>query len=82
MDKLVEELTYFAYDGEMSFFDITKAEAKAFLNKLGEKDNEIERLNNIINELEKYIEWEEKVSLQIWIPDLKIKLQELKGSDK
>ena len=51
MDKLIEELTYFAYDGERDFFDITRSEAKSFLNELGKKDDEIERLNNIINEL-------------------------------
>lgn len=56
MDKLIEELTYFAYDGERDFFDITRSEAKSFLNGLGKKDDEIERLNNIINELEKELD--------------------------
>ena len=54
---------------------------------------EIERLNNIINELEKYIDEKNKIKVEtdgyIWqlkrpsIPckDLKDKLQELKGSD-
>ena len=53
MDKLIEELTYFAYDGERDFFDITRSEAKSFLNELGKKDDEIERLNKENEELKK-----------------------------
>ena len=85
MDKLIEELTYFAYDGERDFFDITRSEAKSFLNELGKKDDEIERLNNIINELEKYLNKvietsteQEKITCSFVLQYL----QELKGSDK
>ena len=44
--------------------------------ELEEKDKEIERLNNIINELEK---WSEEYR---FADIFKNKLQELKGSDK
>ena len=51
-----------------------------------EKDKEIERLNNIINELEKYIKescWKDDWGVEsIYVETLLNKLQELKGSDK
>lgn len=51
-----------------------------------EKDKEIERLNNIINELERYINEEyiyDEVGMKIFdVSKLQDKLQELKGSDK
>ena len=60
--------------------------------ELEERDKEIERLNNIINELEKYIEESYKYNSKCLstifearaFEDNKIldKLQELKGSDK
>ena len=45
---------------------------------------EIERLNNIINELEKYTDEDDWTSVngEIAIRLIKLKLQELKGSDK
>ena len=48
------------------------------------KDKEIERLNNIINELEKYINEDDWTSVngEIAVRLIKLKLQELKGSDK
>ena len=57
--------------------------------RLDEREQEIERLNNIINELEKYIviklqEFntpEEYYTLK-QIDDIHYRLQELKGSDK
>ena len=87
MDKLIEELTYFAYEGERDFFDITRSEAKSFLNELGKKDDEIERLNNNWNELEKFIcdlEIECIIDSSMWGVAVIIhnKLKELKGSDK
>lgn len=54
---------------------------KQLLIEIEEKNKEIERLNNIINELEKYAN-------SLWLDDKGIvlrfrdKLQELKGSDK
>ena len=49
-------------------------------NDIKKKDKEIERLNNIINELEKYL----KEQKEIWVNDVFDevfnKLQELKGS--
>jgi flagellin-specific chaperone FliS len=71
---------------------------EALENKIEEKDKEIERLNNIINELEKwleesiekhtddYIDW--KYDRNVYLAGSKKlqnvfdKLQELKGSDK
>ena len=50
-----------------------------------EKDKEIERLNNIINELEKYINEEyiyDELGMKIFdASELQDKLQELKGSE-
>lgn len=46
---------------------------------------EIERLNNIINELEKWLDKKEKLTFNSWnkgIHEVQRKLQELKGSDK
>lgn len=51
-------------------------------NLFEEKDKEIERLNNIINELEKYMKEERINNGQIdeWtIIEIQMKLQELKG---
>ena len=49
-------------------------------------NKEIERLNNIINELEKYIKescWKDDWGVEsIYVKTLLDKLQELKGSDK
>lgn len=55
--------------------------------KIAEKDKEIERLNNIINELEKFIcdlEIECNIDNSMWGVAVIIhnKLKELKGSDK
>ncbi len=49
-----------------------------------EKDKEIERLNNIINGLEKYIDEDDWTSVngEIAVRLIKLKLQELKESDK
>lgn len=46
---------------------------------------EIERLNNIINELEKWLDKKEKLTFNSWnkgIHEVQSKLQELKGVDK
>lgn len=47
-----------------------------------EKDKEIERLNNIINELEEEISKHIALCTDITLNDILDKLQELKGSDK
>ena len=50
-----------------------------------EMKEEIERLNNIINELEKWLDKKEKLTFNSWnkgIHEVQRKLQELKGSDK
>lgn len=47
--------------------------------------DEIERLNNIINELEKWLDKKEKLTFNSWnkgIHEVQRKLQELKGVDK
>ena len=53
--------------------------------ELEKKGKEIERLNNIINELEKWLEEQENNSTypsMIFIGSVKARLQELKGNDK
>ena len=55
------------------------------VNSLEEKDKEIERLNNIINELEKYLNEQIQKSWEIeeqCYEDIENKLQELKGDGK
>lgn len=47
-----------------------------------EKDKEIERLNNIINELEEEISRHIALCTDITLNDILDKLQELKGEDK
>ena len=49
-----------------------------------EKDKEIEKLNNIINELEKWLDKKEKLTFNSWnkgIHEVQRKLQELKGNN-
>ena len=59
---------------------------KEMNKRLDEREQEIERLNNIINELEKYINEEyiyDELGMKIFdASELQDKLQELKGSDK
>ena len=53
--------------------------------RLDEREQEIERLNNIINEFDKWLEEQENNSTYpglIFIGSARYKLQELKGSDK
>lgn len=47
-----------------------------------EKDKEIERLNNIINELEKWLIEDSKTCDDTYCSSVLDKIQELKGSDK
>ena len=47
-----------------------------------EKDEEIERLNNIINEFEEWLNAKYEERHDIWYVKVLIKLKELKGSDK
>ena len=54
------------------------------VKELKEKDQEIERLNNIINELEKWLDKKEKLTFNSWnkgIHEVQRKLQELKGNN-
>ena len=60
------------YNGEL---------AKIFEEKYINKDKEIERLNNIINELEEEISRHIALCTDITLNDILDKLQELKGSD-
>ena len=91
---LLENLKWYAeapneqdYNGEYEPpMEWEQGEAKIFLKYLEEKDKEMERLNNIINELEEYIcviEYDERHSDSWQIPvRIHNKLKELKGSDK
>lgn len=49
---------------------------------LNKKDKEIERLNNIINEFEDWLNAKYEEMHDIWYVKVLNKLQELKGSDK
>ena len=54
-----------------------------YWERIIEKDEERERLNNIINKLEEYLEW--SIGQDMYRLDFKIildKLNELKGSEK
>ena len=65
--------------------DLNKIKKNELATLLIEKDKEIERLNNIINELEKWLDKKEKLTFNSWskgIHEVQKKLQELKGSDK
>ena len=67
---------------------MTEGEGRGFLGRsmFDAMYFEIERLNNIINELEKYIKescWKDDWGVEsIYVKTLLNKLQELKGSDK
>ena len=57
---------------------------KEMNKRLDETEQEIERLTNIINELEKWLEKKEKLTFNSWnkgIHEVQRKLQELKGSE-
>jgi hypothetical protein len=73
----------------VSFIDFTNMSDKEKYKLLNSKDYEIERLNNIINELEKELDRgyldlfaHELVPGRELITNIKNYLQELKGSDK
>ena len=68
---------------EKNYNKVAELYSKAVKKKI-EYRKEIERLNNIINELEKYIEEDDwtSVNTEIAVRLIKLKLQELKGSDK
>ena len=56
-----------------------------YIVKIDKLEKEIERLNNIINELEKWLDKKEKLTFNLWnkgIHEVQRKLQELKGSGK
>ena len=56
-----------------------------FVGTLRYACDEIERLNNVINELEKWLDKKEKLTFNSWnkgIHEVQRKLQELKGSVK
>lgn len=63
MSKLLEELTYFVYESESSFFDINKSEAQSFINdienfekKFVEYEDKVDKLEGVIKEAREYIE--------------------------
>lgn len=62
-----------------------RGEGKSYMERLKEKDKEIERLNNIINELEKYINEEyiyDELGMKMFdASTLQDKLQELKRGE-
>ena len=73
----------------ISFIDFTNMSDEEKYKLLNSKDYEIERLNNIINELEKELDRAyldlfeyELVNGREFITNIKNYIQELKGSDK
>ncbi len=65
--------------------DYTKTRCRELEETINNTLQEIERLNNIINELEKWLDKKEKLTFNSWnkgIHEVQRKLQELKGSDK
>ena len=55
------------------------------LSRIAKLEYEVERLDNIINELEKWLDKKEKLTFNSWnkgIHEVQRKLQELKGSNK
>ena len=93
MYEYLEEHAYISKNKKSNYqFELTRERAECIANKYNnlceEQDKEIERLNNIINELEKWLEEDLK---QVYrdaghrhnlILEVLDKLQELKGSDK
>ena len=80
-DSLIEELKPFYQEGDCCSFIVE------LRKKCSVKDKEIERLNNIINELERYInktiiDGGTRGSMTFWYRQIYDYLQELKGSDK
>ena len=68
-----------------SVIDRAEDEYQKLKDKVIEQGLEIERLNNIINEFDKWLEEQENNSTypsMIFIGSARYKLQELKGSDK
>ena len=66
---------------------VAKADAEydRLKDRVHEQYDEIKRLNNIINKLEKWLDKKEKLTFNSWnkgIHEIQRKLQELKGSDK
>ena len=70
----------------ISFIEFVNMSDEEKYKLLNSKDYEIERLNNIINEIEKYINEEyiyDELGMKIFdASELQDKLQELKGSNK
>jgi len=55
MNKLLEELNYFVYESECSFFDINVGEAKELIDKIEYNKTLIQGLDNTIEAYEKTI---------------------------
>lgn len=92
MYEYLEEHAYISKNKKSNYqFELTRERAECIANKYNnlceEKDTEIERLNNIINELEQWVEEKFKIEntqyyYVIDANDLKRKIKELKGSGK
>ena len=95
MNKMYEYLSQHSYISDVKtcnrYLELTKDRTECIVNKYNslveEKDKEIERLNNIIDEIKKYVIDEyycfDNESLEFEIAsNILDKLKELKGSDK
>ena len=72
-------------DEVQEIIDRAEDEYDRLKDRVHEQYDEIKRLNNIINELEKWLDKKEKLTFNSWnkgIHEVQRKLQKLKGSDK
>ena len=72
-------------DEVQEIIDRAEDEYDRLKDRVHEQYDEIKRLNNIINELEKWLDKKEKLTFNSWnkgIHEVQRKLQELKGVDK
>ncbi len=81
-NKKIKHPTYLEMHQEIERLNKDYCELRELLEY---KNDKIESLNNIINELEKWLDKKEKLTFNSWnkgIHEVQSKLQELKGSDK
>lgn len=82
IEKINKELTISEYDEIEYWLASVEALDNNAINDILEENK---RLNNIINELEKWLDKKEKLTFNSWnkgIHEVQRKLQELKGDDK
>jgi len=73
MEKLLEKLNYFVYDSQADYFDLTKDQAKAIVEKLEEKLDILKMYDLVFQDMvESYIDgMEEEDKIKIDSKDIK-----------